>query len=136
MIGIDTNVLVRYLVEDDARQTAEAARLMEGAAAEGEAIFISQIVICELVWVLSIAYEMPRREIAYLLHQLRRAATVTLEAADEVQRALTSFENGRGDLADYLIAERAISNGCRSIATFDRALYADKRFVRPAAARE
>ena len=132
MIAVDTNVLVRYLVEDDARQSAEAARLIEAAAADGETIFISHIVICELVWVLSFAYEMPRREIASILHQLRRAASVTLEGADHVQRALASFENGKGDLADYLIAEQAIAHGCRSIATFDRVLYADKRFTRPA----
>lgn len=131
MIAVDTNVLVRYLVEDDPRQAAEAAHLIDAAAESGEPIFVSQIVICEVVWVLSFAYDVPRREIAAILHQLRRAAGLLMESPDQVQRAIMSFENGKGDLADYLIAEQAIARGCSSIATFDRALYADARFVRP-----
>jgi predicted nucleic-acid-binding protein len=134
LIALDTNVLVRYLVEDEPRQTAEAARLIERAAASGETLLITQIVLCELVWVLSFAYELPRREIAAVLHQLRRAAGVVVEGADQAQRALVSYERGRGDLADFLIAEQAMAHGCSAVATFDRALYADERFARPSEA--
>lgn len=131
MIALDTNVLVRYFVEDKSRQSAEATRLIEGKIASGESIFIPQIVICELVWVLSYAYDVPRREISSILQQLRRASSLAIESADQVQRALESFENGKGDMADYLIAERALAAGCSSVATFDQALYSDRRFVRP-----
>lgn len=135
MIALDTNVLVRYLVEDDPRQSDEAARMIEAATAADESLFIPQIVICELVWVLSFAYEVPRREIASVLQQLRRTSNLEIESADEVQRAIESFDRGRGDLADYLIAERSVTHGCSAVATFDRALYADPRFVRPARSR-
>lgn len=130
MIALDTNVLVRYLVEDEPRQTAEAARVIDAATAAGEPLFIGQIVICELVWVLSFAYDVPRLEIASILQQLRRASNLLIEAPDQVQRAIESFENGKGDLADYLIAEHAMAQGCSSVATFDRVLYSDPRFIR------
>lgn len=131
MIALDTNVLVRYLVEDDSRQSAQAARLIESRTAAGESFFIPQIVLCELVWVLSHAYELSRREIVAVLHQLRRTSAVTVEAVDQVQRAIESFEKGKGDFADYLIAERAVAHGCSAVATFDRALESDPRFRRP-----
>ena len=129
MIALDTNILVRYLVEDDVRQSALAARFIERA---GVPLFVPQIVICELVWVLSFAYDVPRREIVSLLQQLRRAANIVIESADEVQRAIDAFSGQRGDFADYLIAERAMTSGCTAVATFDRALLTDKRFAAPA----
>ena len=128
MIALDTNVLVRYLVEDDVRQSALAARFIERA---GEPLFVPQIVLCELVWVLSFAYDVPRREIVSLLQQLRRAANIVIESADEVQRAIDAFSAQRGEFADYLIAERAMTSGCTAVATFDRSLLTDKRFVAP-----
>ena len=127
MIALDTNVLVRYLVEDDARQSAEAARLNES----GASFFVAQIVLCEMVGVLSHAYGLERRAIADILHGLRRASALTIETPDQVQRATESFEKGKGDFADYLIAERAIAHGCSSVATFDHALERDPRFRRP-----
>ena len=127
MIALDTNVLVRYLVEDDKQQSAEAARLIES----GESLFVPQIVLCEMVWVLSHAYGLQRRAIVDILNQLRRASALKIEMPDQVQRATESFDKGKGDFADYLIAERAIAHGCSSVATFDRALDRDARFRRP-----
>lgn len=127
MIALDTNVLVRYLVEDDAQQSPAAARLIES----GESFFVPQIVLCELVWVLSHAYGLQRRAIVDILNQLRRASALNVEMPDQVQRATESFAAGKGDFADYLIAERAIAQGCSSVATFDRALDRDPRFRRP-----
>jgi predicted nucleic-acid-binding protein len=129
MIAVDTNVLVRYLVQDDPRQSAQAAKIIEQARAGG--IFVSHIVMCELVWVLSFSYDVPRKDIASLLHQLRRAAGVVFESPDQLQGAIASYESGRGDLADYLIAERAIARGCSGVATFDKALQNDPRFFHP-----
>jgi predicted nucleic-acid-binding protein len=131
VIALDTNVLVRYLVEDDPRQSAQAARLIDSGAAAGESFFVGQIVLCELVWVLSQAYGLSRREIVAVLQQLRRVSAVMIESADQVQRALESFDKGRGGFADYLIAERAVAHGCSAVATFDRALDGDPRFRRP-----
>ena len=131
MIAVDTNILVRYIVEDDRAQTALAAAMIERAIQRNEALFISQIVFCELVWVLSYAYKFSREGITGALNELRRGAQVTVEGADEVKRAIDAYAAGRGDFADYLIAERAMAAGCTAIATFDRALQSDSRFKAP-----
>ncbi|HEX7707219.1 MAG TPA: type II toxin-antitoxin system VapC family toxin [Thermoanaerobaculia bacterium] len=131
MIALDTNVLVRYLVEDDPEQARLAMTLIEAAIDRGERLFIPQIVLCETVWVLSYAYRFRRDEIVAILRQIRRAAQLEIEHPDDVRHAIESFADGKGDFADYLIAERSVANGCSSIATFDRVLHGDPRFVSP-----
>lgn len=131
MIALDTNVLVRFLVEDDAKQSAEAVSFIERAIERGERLFVAQVVLCELVWVLSYAYRFDRSDITPVLQQLRRVGHLEIEAPDEVQRAVESYASGRGDFADYLIAEKSVTNGCSSVVTFDRALLADTRFKAP-----
>ena len=131
MIAVDTNVLVRYIVEDDPGQTAAAAALIDRAIQRNERLFITQIVFCELVWVLSYAYRFNREGITGALNELRRGAQVTIEGPDEVKRAVDAYAAGRGDFADYLLAEQAIAAGCSAIATFDRALQSDPRFKAP-----
>jgi predicted nucleic-acid-binding protein len=131
MIALDTNVLVRYIVEDDPQQAPAAVALIERALRREEPIFIPQIVLCELVWVLSFAYRFKRGAIAAVLQHLRRGAQLVLEGADDVKRAIDAYASGGGDFADYLIAERAVANGCAIVATFDRALASDKRFAPP-----
>ena len=109
MIAVDTNVLVRYIVQDDEKQSAEAEALFNRALDRDEPLFFSQIVLCEL----------------------RRGAHVTIEGSDEVKRAIDAYAAGRGDFADYLIAERAFGHGCSVVATFDQVLHTDSRFRRP-----
>ncbi len=129
MIGLDTNVLVRYLVEDDAAQALRAAALIEQMIAEGTRIFVGHIVLCELVWVLKRAYGRSRPEIAAALHAVLRTAQFVVEDVDLAYRALERYRTGAADFADYLIAERAASAGCTRVATFDRKLQADERFL-------
>jgi len=132
VIALDTNVLVRFLVEDDERQSAEAAALVERTISEGEAMFVSDIVLCETVWVLSVSYRVGRAEIGATLRDLLRARHLAFESTDALARALDAFVRGKGDFADYLIRERARLAGCDSVATFDRALLRESGFVRPA----
>jgi predicted nucleic-acid-binding protein len=131
MIALDTNVLVRYIVEDDPEQSPAAAAMIERALERNEALFVPQVVLCELVWVLSFAYRFNREAIVGVVQQLRRGAQITVEGADEVKRAVESYAAGRGDFADYLIAERSVASGCSIIASFDAALWSDKRFAAP-----
>lgn len=131
MIALDTNVLVRFLVEDDKAQTAAAARLIERAIAAGEAIFVSDIVLCETVWVLAVSYRVVRGTIATTLRELVRARHLAFAAPDELGRALDAYANGRGDFADYLIREHARAAGCNEVATFDRALLAERGYTAP-----
>ncbi|MDP9191668.1 MAG: type II toxin-antitoxin system VapC family toxin [Acidobacteriota bacterium] len=131
MIGIDTNVLIRYVVGDEPEQSATASEMIERTIDGGETLFISQIVLCEFVWVLSHAYRFTRDEIVDALQQVRRSAQMTIEGADEVRRATEAYAVQRGDFADYIIAERCMASGCSSVATFDRVLHADQRFAAP-----
>ena len=131
MIALDTNVLVRYLVEDDVRQTALAAALIERAIADNESLYVSDIVVCETTWVLSAAYKVGRKEISAVLRNLFRARHLTLGAVEELIRALDSYESGKGDFADYLIREHSRTAECDSVATFDRVLLKERGFVAP-----
>lgn len=134
MIGADTNVLVRFLVAADERQSAAAADLVERVVGAGDTLFVSDVVLRETVWVLSVSYRVPRDRIAATLRELLRARHLTFSAPDQLARALQAFANGKGDFADYVIREQARAAGCRTVATFDRALLGDPGFVTPSQA--
>lgn len=128
MIALDTNVLVRFLVEDDAEQTAKARALLQKAVDTGGACFVSEVVICEVVWVLSARYRFPKTRIVDILSQLLRAQQLCFSAPERVARALESFKSSSGDFADYLIREQARAAGFETVATFDRGLRNDSGF--------
>jgi len=130
MIGVDTNVLARFIVEDDVEQTKRATSLFRRALAKAEKVFVSDVVLCELVWVLDAAYHVPRVEIADALTDLLHAKQVETDDSDLVYRALVAFRAGRGDFADYVIRERALAAGCASLATFDKRLWGERGFER------
>lgn len=119
MIALDTNVLVRYLVEDDEKQTALAAALINRSITRGESLFISDLVVCETVWVLSFSYKTTRSEIVSVLRNLFRARHLEFRAVDQLVRALENYSGGRGDFADYLILQHARAHECTSVVTFD-----------------
>jgi predicted nucleic-acid-binding protein len=131
MIALDTNVLVRFLVEDDKAQSAKAASLVEKAAARDETLFVSDVVICETVWVLHSAYEVSRADVAAILGQLFKATHLAFADVDGLVRALEAFVAGKGDFADYVIREHAIAAGCDEVATFDRGLLKESGFAAP-----
>lgn len=131
MIALDTNVLVRFLVADDPVQTAKATRLLERTIARGDALFVSDVVLCEVVWVLSASYSVGRDEIVAALHRLLQARSVVFASREEIHRAVEAFARGRGDFADYVIREHARSAGCEHVVTFDRALLAETGFAHP-----
>lgn len=131
MIALDTNVLVRFLVEDDKAQSAKAAKLVERAAARDGTLFVSGVVICETVWVLLSAYEVSRAEVGDILGQLFRATHLSFRDVDGLMRALEAFVAGKGDYADYVIKEHARAAGCDNVVTFDRALLKEAGFVAP-----
>jgi predicted nucleic-acid-binding protein len=131
VIALDTNVLVRFLVEDDEQQSRRAARLIEGTIARDEQLFISDIVVCETVWVLSSAYRFSRTEIVQALSGLLRARAVVFTSGDRLARALEAYAKGNGDFADYLIREHAHAAGADNVATFDRSPLKQPGFTKP-----
>ena len=120
MIGLDTNVLVRYIMQDDAKQAAKATTLIERltAAAPG---FITLVSVVELVWVLSSCYDLSRAQVAQALEIILRSKQLIVDQAEHVVRALRAFSAGNADFADCLIERMAASAGCAQTMTFDSA---------------
>jgi predicted nucleic-acid-binding protein len=131
MIAVDTNVLVRFLVEDDKEQNQRAARLFREAVERNETIFFPEIVLVETVWVLSRCYRLPRKTIAQVLRAVLSAKNAERVHEDRVERALCSYEQGPGGFADYLILEDARARGCRAVFTFDKTLLRRPGFSAP-----
>ena len=119
MIGLDTNVLVRYIVQDDPGQSAAAERLIEGRCTAQAPGHVSVIVLVELVRVLTSAYDYGKAAVIPVIRQLLRTAEFTVEDRPTVWAALREFESGGADFADYLIAHRNHARGCTRTYTFD-----------------
>jgi len=119
MIGLDTNVLLRYLAQDDPVQSPIATKLMHALSAE-EPGFVSIILVVELVWVLQKSYASGRREIASVVESLLRTKELVVERAELVSQALRLFSAGRADFADTLIERCANAADCDYTLTFDQ----------------
>ena len=118
MIGLDSNVLVRYLAQDDVAQAARASRLIERELTERTPGFVSLIVLVETCWVLKRLYGITPAEIAKTVRDLLDARQLVIENRSAVTRALARTKSD--DIADGLIAEVAIQAGCTRIVSFDR----------------
>ena len=119
MIGIDTSVLVRYIVQDDQQQAALATKLMEALTTE-EPGFVSLVSVVELVWVLGSAYELKRMQVAQALEVLLRVKEVVVDRAELVIGATRRYKNTTADFADCLIQLTSQHAGCEKTMTFDK----------------
>ncbi|MDY0005009.1 MAG: type II toxin-antitoxin system VapC family toxin [Polyangia bacterium] len=119
MIGVDTNVLVRYLVRDDEPQAMLAEAFLRSSCTAKRPGFISRVVLCELVWVLERAYRFPREEIASTIDGLGRTVELRLEDLPAVWRALELYRSGKAGFADALLSVTNLSLGCEETVTFD-----------------
>ena len=122
MIGLDTNVLVRYLTQDDPVQSSRAAQSIEKGLTEGEAFFIADIVICELIWVLETAYGCNRWEIIPVLENILRTKQFHFQDKDILWKSLAAYRNNKGDFADHLIGHVGQKTGCSETLSFDTEL--------------
>lgn len=121
MIGLDTNVIVRYLVQDEPEQSDQANRLIEKAVANGETFWISQITLCEIVWVLERCYSSSKTELIDVIKQLLQTQRIRVEHDDVARQALRDFEHHEGvDFSDCLIGRQNSSNDCFFTYTFDK----------------
>lgn len=120
MTGLDTNVLVRYIMQDDAAQSAKATKLIESLTREKPG-FVTLVSVVELVWVLSSAYGLTRGQLSKALDALLHARQLVVDQADQVVRALRIYSAGSADFADCLIERTAAQAGCEATMTFDRA---------------
>jgi len=115
---LDTNVLVRYIAQDDEKQSARAAELMEALTPEAPG-FVSMVALIELVWVLQSCYASPKTEIINVVNVLLKTKALVLENAETIQQALGVFSKNNVEFADCLIQRSGQRAGCRHTVSFD-----------------
>lgn len=120
MSGIDTNVLVRYITRDHSGQYEAAKRHLESDCTEQAPGQVSTAVLCELVWVLTKAYDADREEIARVIDQILQTRQLQVQRQDQVRKALTEFASGGAGFADCLIGHRNRQAGAEETVTFDQ----------------
>ena len=128
MKGLDTNVLVRYLTQDEPKQARAAANEIEGAADRGEKLMIQPLVLCELVWVLESAYGFSKDEILTALDRIMRTAQFEIAEKDTAWLALNDYAKGKADFADYHIGRANEKAGAEVTFTFDKSLKGSRGF--------
>jgi len=119
MLGIDTNVLIRFLVRDDEAQFEKARKLIKREVAAGRRVFVSQLVLLETAWVLRSRYALPKIEIIAAISGLLDAGDLQFEDEPAIEEALFVWKDSAADFADCLIGAQNRRLGCRVTATFD-----------------
>lgn len=119
MIGIDTNILVRYLVQDDMQQALVAANLINQHKGKPKSLFISNIVICELIWVLERGYKYNKKDIISVLQAILSTIEFNFEYYKILWLSIIQFEKNNADFSDILIGQIALLKGCEYTITFD-----------------
>lgn len=118
MIGLDTNVIVRYVMQDDPKQSQKAARLIEALSVESPG-FVPLVAVVEFVWVLTSCYELTREQVAAAIDGILRAKEFVVDRMEQITQALRVYRSGSADFADCLIERCATSAGCDKTMTFD-----------------
>jgi len=120
VIGIDTNVLVRYIAQDDAAQSARATSFIEKECSMTAPGFVGLVVLVEVVWVSESIYGAAREEVADIVRRILSIKQLAVQDAETAWQALRLFESGKADFADCLVERSAIAAGCESVVTFDK----------------
>jgi predicted nucleic-acid-binding protein len=118
MTGLDSNVLVRYIIQDDAKQSQKATKLIESLTVDAPG-FVSVISVVELGWVLTSCYGLTRGQLEQVFEALLRTKEIVIDRADHVLKALRVFKATTADLTDCLIERSAADAGCDRTMTFD-----------------
>ena len=120
MIGFDTNVIVRYLTQDDPVQSPKATELIERGLTEEEPGFVSVVAMAETAWVLERVYGRTAEEIAAVIERMLEVEVLVVESEQEVFTAMIAVKEGRGSFADALIGALGARVGCSHTVTFDQ----------------
>ena len=119
MIGLDTNVLVRYIAQDDQVQSSQATDLIESLSSDSPG-FIAMVSIVEMVWVLQSCYQSTKSEIVSVIETILSTKELVVERADVIWQALRRFSDSKADFADCLIERCANAAGGEYTVTFDQ----------------
>ena len=120
MIGLDTDILVRYILQDDPEQAAIAGHLIESQCTAHSPGYTSILVLVELVWVMTTGYSYEKHHIVSTIHQILITNEFMVEERETIWAALREYEKGSSDFADCLISHRNHTKGCTQTFTFDR----------------
>ena len=119
MIGVDTNVLMRYLLRDDKQQSQQAKAIMDGFTQQQPG-FISITTLLEAMWLLRQTYKMPREDVLQIAHALVVSTSIHIQAESTVDEAIEIAQRGNFDLPDVLVSIFGRDAGCSHTLTFDR----------------
>lgn len=126
MIALDTNILIRYLTRDDEPQWEQSVKIIES----GELCFISNLVLCEVIWVLrSKSYQFSKEEITNTLEMMLQCPVFEWENRSVVYQSLQRFKQGKADFSDYLIGAISQCFNCNATVTYDLKLKNEKGFT-------
>lgn len=120
MIGLDTNILVRYLTQDDPVQSPKATDIIENHLSAANPGFVSIVTMAETVWVLDRAYNLTDAEIVAAIERILQIDVLVVENEQQVFAASIALKQGHGTFADALIAELDTRAGCSHTVTFDK----------------
>jgi len=129
VIAIDTNVLLRYFVNDDAAQVDRVHRLLQETEQTDGRLFVHDVVLCEVVWVLRSTHRWKREAIAQGLEKILGVWFFDFADPERVSAAIADYRDSAGDFADYLIGHRNAAAGCEHTVTFDKDLAGHPAFV-------
>ena len=129
MIGLDTNILVRYFIEDDAHQTQKSTEFLETNCKKHDPCFISTIVLCELSWVLRQTYHLDNTTIIGTLEKIIQTGQFKIQDLDCVREAITDCKKLNTSFPDSLVGKLSIKHGCSHTITFDKAAARSKDFT-------
>lgn len=120
MIGLDTNILIRYLMKDDLKQFEAVEKLIDRAFKDHNLLYINLTVLCEVVWVLSYHYELNREEISKFLEMLLHSDHLEIENRPIALVTFHDYQTSQADFADCLIGNLNHNFGCTTTYTFDK----------------
>ncbi len=120
MKAIDTNILIRFLVGDDQRQTELVLKRFKKAEIDKEILFVPLLVVLETIWVLESVYDVPREEILDSIEELLLMQILSFESLMGIQAFISSAKESAQDLSDILIGHSAKLSGCEHVITFDK----------------
>jgi len=120
MVGLDTNIVLRYIMQDDERQSAIASRIFEKDISTAKKGFISSVVLCEAVWVLVRSYKLKRANVATAIRTLLQTGSLEIEHRECVEKAYDDFTSRPVGFTDSLLSRISRSYGAETTLTFDR----------------
>jgi predicted nucleic-acid-binding protein len=120
LIGLDTNIVIRYLVQDDKKQSASVTRFIEKSLTADAPGYINHISLCEIAWVLQRCYGVTKQQLREIIESLLTTKQISVENVEVAWKALRAFNANNADFCDALIAQVNIHSGCEHTVTFDK----------------